>query len=347
MGRDGAPQGLAARLQRREARQQGLLDDIGASAGAGLLKAIPLAPQVGLDVIQARDEALPIEQGPGRGKPRPRARQLTVAGEELRVDPVGLAEDANAFDEAAHLRRIDDRHPDPERREPVGHRLVVGRGGLEDHVSVGRGRTRDLPSSRSRPIRLPPRRCGRISGPGTCRPRWPGPRSPACPSTRRCRETPWRSPNAQCPRAPIHLVGAGSSRKGSLRYRPISARARWRAGCAIYVAGSRSHVSFGLTRPHASGATRGGHQIQGLVELDGARKPVALGSHHRSPQLLQHRPGLRSRLLGPVRASTSRGSGEAEHAGEACGGLLIAGGDGTPFLEPGPGAARCGCGWHR
>src|SRR3954451_4051996 len=69
MGGDGAPQGLAARLQRRKARQQGLLDDIGASAGAGLLKAIPLAPQVGLDVIQARDEALQIEQGPGRGKP--------------------------------------------------------------------------------------------------------------------------------------------------------------------------------------------------------------------------------------------------------------------------------------
>src|SRR3954469_22025439 len=28
-----------------------------------------------------------------------------------------------------------------------------------------------------------------------------------------------------------------------------------------------------------------------LVHLDGARQPVALGSHHRPPQFLQHRPG--------------------------------------------------------
>src|SRR3954471_8718281 len=39
------------------------------------------------------------------------------------------------------------------------------------------------------------------------------------------------------------------------------------AGRAIYVADSWSHVSFGLTRPHASGATRGGHQIQRLIDV--------------------------------------------------------------------------------
>src|SRR4051794_27087026 len=49
------------------------------------------------------------------------------------------------------------------------------------------------------------------------------------------------------------------------------------AGRAIYVADSWSHVSFGLTRPHASGATRGGHQIQCLVDVPrpAARPKVA------------------------------------------------------------------------
>src|SRR3712207_4533119 len=63
------------------------------------------------------------------------------------------------------------------------------------------------------------------------------------------------------------LGGLGHEVKGGLRYRPISAGARWEAGCAIYVADSWSHVSFGLTRPHASGATRDGYQIQGLVDV--------------------------------------------------------------------------------
>src|SRR3954471_16753396 len=48
------------------------------------------------------------------------------------------------------------------------------------------------------------------------------------------------------------------------------------AGRAIYVADSWSHVSFGLTRPHASGATRGGHQIQGLVDPPRKRQTAAV-----------------------------------------------------------------------
>src|SRR5690242_10199905 len=54
---------------------------------------------------------------------------------------------------------------------------------------------------------------------------------------------------------------------------------------AIYVADSRSHVSFGLTRPHASGATRDGRQIQRLVHVPAAADlalaaaPEILGQH--------------------------------------------------------------------
>src|SRR3954466_13633994 len=65
------------------------------------------------------------------------------------------------------------------------------------------------------------------------------------------------------------------------------------AGRAIYVADSWSHVSFGLTRPHASGATRGGHQIQGLVGLHDraltAQRPQAAVAH-RLADAVRHEP---------------------------------------------------------
>jgi hypothetical protein len=61
---------------------------------------------------------------------------------------------------------------------------------------------------------------------------------------------------------------------------------------AIYVADSRSHVSFGLTRPHASGATRDGRQIQGLVDVP----PAATGPEVPPHALLE----LRREALDPA-----------------------------------------------
>jgi hypothetical protein len=88
VGNDGAPQAPAPGLQGRDALEEGLLDDAGARAGAGLLEAALLAPKVGLDVVESRHKRLEVGDGLGRGLPSLRAHQLAVAGQEPRVDPV-------------------------------------------------------------------------------------------------------------------------------------------------------------------------------------------------------------------------------------------------------------------
>src|SRR3954453_10289266 len=82
---------------------------------------------------------------------------------------------------------------------------------------------------------------------------------------------------------PSNTMALSPARSAPVRRSPLSMQARPRkvafdtvrsrqgrggeAERAIYVADSRSHVSFGLTRPHAWGTTRAGRQIQGLVDV--------------------------------------------------------------------------------
>jgi hypothetical protein len=71
------------------------------------------------------------------------AHQLAVAGEEPRIDRIGLAEDAETLGEAAHACRVDDGHPHAGRGEAVRRQFVVGRGGLEDDMHLRPGDARD------------------------------------------------------------------------------------------------------------------------------------------------------------------------------------------------------------
>src|SRR5918998_331021 len=98
---DGALELVAPTLGRLDAPEQGALHDLGAAANPDLLEAVFLAPEVGLDVVEPREKHLELEERPGRSLPSSGAQQLTVAGEEPRIDRIRLAEDAETLGEAA------------------------------------------------------------------------------------------------------------------------------------------------------------------------------------------------------------------------------------------------------
>ena len=114
MGDDGPSQAPAAGLQGRDALEEGLLHYVRAPAGAGLLEAALLAPQVGLDVVEPRHERLEVGDGLGRRLLAELERHARDAGvRTLRLDTNRALTEAIGLYRAAGYEEIERFNDEP------------------------------------------------------------------------------------------------------------------------------------------------------------------------------------------------------------------------------------------